>query len=107
MIRLLVIGGTDGQVGYALSQLDPADIEIVVMGKPDLDMLDPPTMEDAIERVKPHAVACVGAYTAVDQAETDRDIAHRLNAEAPGHIARFCAARRLPLVHVSTDYVFD
>lgn len=107
MTKLLVIGGTDGQVALALSRLKPDDVEIIVRGKPDLDMLDPASMTRVIAAVAPDVVACVGAYTAVDQAETDRDIAARLNGEAPGHIARACAARGTPLIHISTDYVFD
>jgi dTDP-4-dehydrorhamnose reductase len=53
------------------------------------------------------AVINAAAYTAVDRAEAEEDLAARVNAEAPGLIAQACAARRIPLVHISTDYVFD
>lgn len=106
-MRLLVVGGIDGQVALALSRMDAGGDEIVIRGRPELDMLDPASMTAAINDVKPDAVACVGAFTAVDLAETERDLAMKLNADAPGHLARECAARGLPIVHVSTDYVFN
>lgn len=106
-MRLLVIGGVDGQVASSLSRVDAGGDQIVIRGRPELDMLDPASMTAAMDAVQPDVVACVGAYTAVDQAETERDLAMRLNADAPGHLARLCAARGLPMIHVSTDYVFD
>lgn len=106
-MRLLVIGGVDGQVGRALSLLPPDGDEIVVRGAPEADLTQPETLAAQIDAMKPDAVACVGAYTAVDQAESDEARAFAINAEGPGALARFCAARGLPLIHVSTDYVFD
>lgn len=60
-----------------------------------------------LDRIRPDVVVNAAAYTAVDRAEDDRDATWRANAEAPGVIARWCAAVGVPLVHYSTDYVFD
>lgn len=67
----------------------------------------PDTLTPLLERIEPALVVNAAAYTAVDRAETERDAAWRANAEAPGVIARWCAATGAPMVHYSTDYVFD
>lgn len=71
------------------------------------DFNDPEALVALLDRVQPSIVVNAAAYTAVDRAEEDRDAAWRANAEAPGVIARWCAAAGVPLVHYSTDYVFD
>lgn len=106
-MRLLVIGGVDGQVGRALSLMSSGDVAIIVRGAPEADLTKPETLSAQLDAVKPDAVACVGAYTAVDQAEDDEVRARAINALGPGELAKACAARGLPLVHISTDYVFD
>lgn len=67
----------------------------------------PATLAKVLDRVRPDVVVNAAAYTAVDRAEQDREAAFRINAEAPGVIARWCAVAGVPLVHYSTDYVFD
>ncbi len=71
------------------------------------DFNQPATLVALLDRVQPDVVVNAAAYTAVDRAEEDRDAAWRANADAPGVIARWCAAAGVPLVHYSTDYVFD
>ncbi len=71
------------------------------------DFNAPESLPSLLDRVRPDWVVNAAAYTAVDRAEDDRDAAWRANAEAPGVIARWCAAAGVPLVHYSTDYVFD
>lgn len=71
------------------------------------DFDDPASLLALVERVAPDVVVNAAAYTAVDRAETERDAAFRVNAEAPGELARACADRDALLVHYSTDYVFD
>jgi len=71
------------------------------------DFDQPDTLTFLLDRIQPALVVNAAAYTAVDRAETERDAAWRANAEAPGVIARWCAASGAPLVHYSTDYVFD
>jgi len=67
----------------------------------------PASLTALLDRVRPTVVVNAAAYTAVDRAEEDRDAAFRANAEAPGVLARWCAQAGVPLVHYSTDYVFD
>ena len=71
------------------------------------DFDQPASLIALLDRVQPTVVVNSAAYTAVDRAEDDRDAAFRANAEAPGALARWCAQAGVPLVHYSTDYVFD
>ena len=71
------------------------------------DFDQPASLIALLDRVQPTVVVNSAAYTAVDRAEDDRDAAFRTNAEAPGALARWCAQAGVPLVHYSTDYVFD
>ncbi|WP_313347878.1 dTDP-4-dehydrorhamnose reductase [Stenotrophomonas sp.] len=71
------------------------------------DLDQPDGLPALLDRLNPTAVINAAAYTAVDQAEQDADAAFRVNAQAPGEIARWCAAHAVPFVHYSTDYVFD
>lgn len=71
------------------------------------DFDKPGTLGALLDRIQPDIVVNAAAYTAVDRAEDDRDAAWRINAESPGVIARWCANAGVPIVHYSTDYVFD
>lgn len=71
------------------------------------DLDRPQTLSALLDRLRPTAVVNAAAYTAVDRAEQDRDAALRANAEAPAALAGWCAAHGVPIVHYSTDYVFD
>jgi len=71
------------------------------------DFDQPDSLPALLDRMRPDVVVNAAAYTAVDKAEQDVDAAFRANAEAPGVIARWCAAAGVPFVHYSTDYVFD
>ncbi|MEN5266044.1 dTDP-4-dehydrorhamnose reductase [Stenotrophomonas sp. TWI587] len=71
------------------------------------DFDQPGSLTALLDRVRPTLVVNAAAYTAVDRAEDDREAAFRANAEAPGVLARWCAQAGVPLVHYSTDYVFD
>ena len=100
---LLVFGQT-GQVARALARLAPG---ATYLGRTGADLTDPAACAAAIEAHKPRAVINAAAYTAVDAAEDDAETAHLVNAAAPGAMARACAALAIPMVHISTDYVFD
>lgn len=106
-MRVLVFG-SDGQVATELRRRGPhAGFDIIALGRGACDLMNKDAARAAIESAKPDAVINASAYTAVDKAEGERDAAMRLNAEAPGEIAEACAAGRIPLIHFSTDYVFD
>lgn len=103
MRRILCIGSS-GQLARSLSALGE---HIIAIGRPDADLLDTDSLFAAIDRIGPDAVINTAAYTAVDQAETDVAMAVAINTEGAGRLAAICRARDVPLIHVSTDYVFD
>jgi dTDP-4-dehydrorhamnose reductase len=116
MTRLLVVGA-NGQVGRELRRSLLSLGEVVCAtrdGSLDdgsacrmADLIDPPSLASLVRETAPSAVINAAAYTAVDKAEADRDAAFLVNADAPGVLARACAAAGIPFVHYSTDYVFD
>ncbi|MDI4658718.1 dTDP-4-dehydrorhamnose reductase [Xanthobacter autotrophicus] len=107
MTRILLFGA-GGQLGREVTGLAAAcGIDLVGLGHDALDIADPVAVARAIEAVRPDALINAAAYTAVDKAETEPELAARINAFAPGLIAERCARYRTPLVQVSTDYVFD
>lgn len=103
---LLVTGGT-GQVGTGLAHANRGRFELVMPGRDTLDLASPASIEAAVAARNWAAVVNCAAYTAVDKAESEADAAYAINAEAPAVLARATAARHIPLLHVSTDYVFD
>jgi len=106
MPALLVTGGT-GQVGGAIARLAPADWSVTAPTRADLDLADPAALAGAVEAGRWDAVVNCAAYTAVDRAETDVVAAWTANALAPAALAAATAKAGVPLVHLSTDYVFD
>jgi dTDP-4-dehydrorhamnose reductase len=99
---ILVTGGT-GQLASALATA----VGVRRVGRPDFDFDRPETIEAAFRAAAPRLVVNAAAYTAVDKAETDADAAYRANRDGPAILARLCAEADIPLIHVSTDYVFD
>jgi dTDP-4-dehydrorhamnose reductase len=99
---ILVTGGT-GQLASALATA-PCVRRI---GRPDFDFDRPETIEAALRAVTPRMVVNAAAYTAVDAAEKDIDAAYRANRDGPAILARLCAEADIPLIHISTDYVFN
>ncbi|MCB1336576.1 MAG: dTDP-4-dehydrorhamnose reductase [Maritimibacter sp.] len=106
-MKLLVFGKT-GQVARALAASCAREgIEARFLGRAEADLTDPEACARAVEAAEADAIINAAAYTAVDAAETDRKAAHLVNAEAPGAMARAAAAKGVPFLHISTDYVFD
>jgi dTDP-4-dehydrorhamnose reductase len=81
--------------------------ELVGVDLPELDITDPKAVEDAFARIRPEAVLNCAAWTDVDGAESHREQAHVVNADGPRNLALAAAWERVPLLHVSTDYVFS
>jgi dTDP-4-dehydrorhamnose reductase len=106
-MRFLVLGGT-GQVGEELRMLRcPADVEIVAPGRAALDLENPRAIAEAIAAEPWSGVINAAAYTDVDGAETEEAQAFAVNATAPARLAAATARHGIPLIHISTDYVFD
>ncbi|KQY45712.1 dTDP-4-dehydrorhamnose reductase [Rhizobium sp. Root483D2] len=109
MLRRYVVTGREGQVVSALLERAKhwPEIEVLPLGRPLLDLSSHQTINKAISAAKPDIIISVAAYTAVDQAETDEAVAFSVNADAVGHIGEVAADLGVPVVHISTDYVFD
>jgi dTDP-4-dehydrorhamnose reductase len=101
---ILVTGGS-GQLAMALESA--ATVPARRVGRPEFDFDRPETIEACFRATDPWLVVNAAAYTAVDAAETDQDAAYRANRDGPAELARLCAAAGIPLIQVSTDYVFD
>lgn len=104
----LLVTGRDGQVASALREIVAAngDVEIVTAGRPEFDLTDPVSVEHAVRAAHPDIVISAAAYTAVDKAEDEPELALRVNASGAGSIARAAAAIGAAVIHLSTDYVF-
>jgi dTDP-4-dehydrorhamnose reductase len=106
-VRILV-AGAGGMLGHdVLRAGERAGHELVGLARAELDVTDSTAVEQAIERSKPEAVINCAAWTDVDGAETHRGQANAINADGARNLALAAAWVRVPLVHVSTDYVFD
>jgi len=106
-MRLLLFGAA-GQLGSEILARAPEHgVEVQGLTRQDLDITDAAAVARAIAAGRPHLVVNTAAYTAVDRAEGEPALAQAVNGRAPGFIAAACAAAGVPLVHLSTDYVFD
>jgi dTDP-4-dehydrorhamnose reductase len=106
-MRFLLLGGT-GQVGEEFRALSlPIDVEVVAPTRDELDLEDPQTISRVIAAQPWSAVINAAAYTDVDCAESDEPVAFAVNAEAPTRLATETGRSGIPLIHISTDYVFD
>ncbi len=109
-MKILLLGA-GGQVGWELQRSLAVLGEVVACdldspAERRADFADPDSLAALVERVAPQAIVNAAAHTAVDRAESEPELARRINATAPGVLARAAAARGVPLVHYSTDYVF-
>ena len=105
-MRALVLGA-GGQLGFALVNAPPPNIEVIALDRSACDVCDSAQLSSAIERTAPDILVNAAAYTAVDKAESDPLAAERANAVAPRLMAEIASRRGIRLVHVSTDFVFD
>ena len=106
-MRAVLLTGGSGQVGSALRRLAGDDVELVAPTRAELDLNDPEALAGVVASRAWSAVINAGAYTAVDRAEGDVVAAWQVNAMAPAALAAATASAGIPIIHVSTDYVFD
>ncbi|MFL1464381.1 dTDP-4-dehydrorhamnose reductase [Roseococcus sp. DSY-14] len=107
-MRRILVTGRGGQLATGLADSLPAQgFEAVLVGQPDFEFDQPATVEAGFAAAAPDAVVNCAAWTAVDAAEEDEAGAFRANALGPALLARLCAARGIPLLQLSTDYVYD
>jgi len=109
MRKKILVTGANGQLGLELKQLAPSypafDFIFVTREELPLESLD--VIDSFITGHKPQYLINCAAYTAVDKAETEKELAYKINAEAPGIIAAACKKNNAQLIHISTDYVFN
>lgn len=104
----IVVTGKEGQIARSIAALGPRmGVEIVAVGRPELDLAAPGSILPALTAARPDAIVSAAAYTMVDRAETERDLAFAVNGAGVGAVAEAAARLGVPLLHLSTDYVFD
>ena len=113
-IKKVLITGANGQLGYALQKTAPhfigddnSGLQVVALTRADFDLAQPATLATILNSYQPDAIINAAAYTAVDKAETDHALANKVNALAVAAIAQWCELQKIPLIQVSTDFVFD
>lgn len=105
----LMVTGCKGQLARSLIERasNRQDMELVALGRPELDLEQPGSAAEAIAEIRPDVVINAAAYTAVDQAEDEPELAMRINADGAGEVAEAAARVGAPVIQISTDYVFD
>ncbi len=107
---LIVVTGKNGQLGWEISQLSHQLNEIfsfVFVDVDELDLSKPESIPAFFQQYQPQYFIHCAAFTAVDKAETEQELAYKINAASTGVIAQECATINCPLITISTDYVFD
>jgi dTDP-4-dehydrorhamnose reductase len=104
--KTILITGAGGQVGHELATTD-CDHRLVALTRQQLDITDPMQIEAAFDQQQPDIVINAAAYTQVDRAEHEAELAFAINRDAVADLAFACQRMRIPLLHLSTDYVFD
>jgi dTDP-4-dehydrorhamnose reductase len=103
---IVLITGAGGQLGRELQRTAPGGIELVSMSRAELDISDPDSVTRVIDDRGPELVINAAAYTAVDRAEEESELAVSINGQGPGHLARALASRGGRMIQISTDFVF-
>jgi dTDP-4-dehydrorhamnose reductase len=103
----ILLTGKNGQVGFELAKKLSALGEVIATDREELDLSNSEALRQFIDQVKPDIIINPAAYTAVDKAESEPDLAYQINVMAPEVLAKKAKELDIPLVHFSTDYVFD
>jgi dTDP-4-dehydrorhamnose reductase len=103
----ILLTGKDGQLGFALHKKLASLGEVIATDRYELNLENVDAIRAFVEKVKPNMIINAAAYTDVDKAESEIELAHQLNAEAPRVLAEKASELNIPIIHFSTDYVFD
>jgi dTDP-4-dehydrorhamnose reductase len=103
----ILLTGKDGQVGFALHKKMMSLGEVIATGRQELNLANSDDIKDIIDKHKPDIIINSAAYTQVDKAESEKLLAHQINAVAPRVLAEKASELNIPIIHFSTDYVFD
>ncbi|MCK1545773.1 dTDP-4-dehydrorhamnose reductase [Bradyrhizobium sp. 160] len=107
-MRLLVVG-REGQIARSLREAAASESDLILqsVGRPNADLLRRGAVTAVVSEFRPDIVVNAAAYTAVDRAEDESQLAFTINSDGAGEVAAAAAGARLPIIHFSTDYVFD
>jgi dTDP-4-dehydrorhamnose reductase len=103
----ILLTGKDGQVGFALYKKIAPFSEVIATNRNQLNLENSDSIRTFVEKVKPDMIINAAAYTDVDKAESEIELAHKVNAEAPKILSEKASELNIPIIHFSTDYVFD
>lgn len=103
----ILVTGREGQVATALAAAAGPSVELVCTSRAELDLRDPRSIYATVTAHRPDIVVNPAAFTAVDKAESESEVAFAINRDGAGHVAAAAARLGIPVIHVSTDYVFD
>ena len=103
----ILLTGKDGQVGFALHKKLLSFGEVIATGRHELDLANPDAIKAFIDKNKPDIIINPAAFTQVDKAESEKLLAYQINAVAPQVLAEKASGLNIPIIHFSTDYVFD
>jgi dTDP-4-dehydrorhamnose reductase len=103
----ILLTGKDGQVGFALHKKLASLGEVIATNRHELNLANPDTIKAFIDKMQPDIIVNPAAYTQVDKAESEKLLAHQINATAPKILAEKASELNIPIIHFSTDYVFD
>lgn len=106
-MRIAVTGRTGQVVQSLLARAEAANVTVIPVGRPELDLAQPEGVRQALANTQPDCIINAAAYTAVDKAEAEPDLAMRINGAGADAVAAAAAALGVPLIQLSTDYVFD
>ncbi|MGL4667243.1 MAG: SDR family oxidoreductase, partial [Saezia sp.] len=107
MTAKVLITGAGGMLGQALVEAVPEHVTVLACTRQQLDITDAQAVEQAVLEFQPHVIINAAAYTQVDRAEQEPEQAYAVNHDGALHLAQAAARLAIPLLHVSTDYVFD
>jgi dTDP-4-dehydrorhamnose reductase len=104
----ILLTGARGQLATAIARSHHSELgELIAVDRTQFDLSQPASLADKLDEIKPQIIINTAAYTAVDKAQTEVDLAYAVNGQAPGEMAQWCARNDALLIHYSTDYVFD
>ena len=106
-MKKILVTGNKGQVGFELMKTLAPLGKVIGVDIKECDLAQSAMIDALLDRVKPDIIVNTAAYTAVDKAESEPTLAHAINAQAPKTLARQASRRNIPIIHFSTDYIFD
>ncbi|WP_413664514.1 dTDP-4-dehydrorhamnose reductase [Microbulbifer sp. CNSA002] len=103
----ILVTGKNGQLGRELHRLCPVEHKLIGLSREELDITDRSAVESVVEKHRPNLIINAAAYTAVDKAEKEQDLAFAVNTIGASNLAEICKNLSVRLIHISTDFVFD